>query len=203
MERVEVINNPIDVKRAQRLSEEKSDHYFDEQKINLLTVAQLREEKRHDLMLETLALLPTEYYLTIVGSGEKEESLKTLSTKLGIAERVSFEGQQSNPYVYMKNADLFLLTSEREGFPNVLLEANAIGLPLVAFACLGGIKEIISEGENGYFVPFGETELLAKQIEALKNISFNKDAIMEQTAKKYAQSSIMGKYKKAFGLKSS
>jgi len=203
MERVEVINNPIDAKRVQQLSKEKSEHIFDEEKINLLTVAQLREEKRHDLMLETLALLPIEYHLTIVGSGEKEESLKALSNSLDILDRVHFEGQQSNPYVYMKNADLFLLTSEREGFPNVLLEANAMGLPLVAFACLGGIKEIITEGENGYFVPFGETKLLANQIEAVRDISFNKEEIMEKTSKKYAQSSIMSKYKEAFGLKSS
>jgi len=193
-EKIVVINNPIDYLRVKRLSEEEHSFSFDKDKINLLSISMLREEKRHDLMLETLALLPKQYHLTIVGSGEKALALKALSRELNIEDRVSFEGEQSNPYGYMKEADLFLLTSEREGFPNVLLEANVLGLPIVAFACQGGITEIIEEGKNGFYVPFAECRLMAKKIEEATTFAFNKDKIIETTIQKYAQESILEKY---------
>ena len=195
-EKIVVINNPVNYLRVKGLSEEEYSFSFHKNKINLLSVSMLREEKRHDLMLKTLALLPNQYHLTIVGSGEKELALKKLSKDLNIEDRISFEGQQSNPYVYMKEADLFLLTSEREGFPNVLIEANTLGLPIVAFACKGGITEIIEEGKNGFYVPFEECELLAKKIEEANSFSFNRNKISEDAIDKYNYSVILDKYKK-------
>ena len=197
-EKIMVINNPIDSQKVKELSNEKVSELFDETKINLLSVSGLRKQKRHDLMLKTLALLPKEYHLTIVGTGEKEEDLKALSKSLNINDRVSFEGQQSNPYVYMKEADLFLLTSEREGFPNVLLEANSLGLPIVAFACKGGIKEIITNGENGFFVEFGACALMAEKIKEASSFDFDKNKIIESTLAKYGQETILEKYKTLF-----
>ncbi|CAA6821753.1 MAG: Transferase [uncultured Sulfurovum sp.] len=201
LEKVEVINNPIDHERVSRLAnvEKSQDGFsFDKNKINLLTVAGLREEKRHDLMLETLTYLPEQYHLTIVGSGEQEEALKELTKKLKLEEHVSFEGRKLNPYTYMKEADLFLLTSEREGFPNVLLEANSLGLPIIAFACMGGIKEIISEGKNGFFVNFGESKLLAQEIMKASSFKFNGSEIRNSTINKYSKEFILNKYKKIF-----
>jgi glycosyltransferase involved in cell wall biosynthesis len=197
-EKIVLINNPIDSKRLNRLSIEETRFKFNVNKVNLLSVSRLREQKRHDLMLETLTFLPMQYHLTIVGSGEKEENLKKLCKKLDLESRVTFEGQQSNPYTYMKNADLFLLSSEREGFPNVLLEANALGLPIVAFSCKGGIKEIISEGINGFYVPFLECEHMAKKIEEASSFNFNKDEIITNTLRKYGQYNILKKYKEIF-----
>ena len=197
-QKIVVINNPIDYLRVNRLSQEKHTHSYDKSKINLLSVSMLREEKRHDLMLKTLALLPNQYHLTLVGSGEKELALKRLTQELNLEERVSFEGQQSNPYGYMKEADLFLLTSEREGFPNVLLEANALGLPIVAFASQGGITEIIEEGKNGFYVPFSECDLLAQKIEEAIHFPFNKNEIIDVIIKKYGQKHILEKYNKLF-----
>lgn len=197
-DKVVVINNPINYKKINELSLEVSKFNFDEKKINLLTVAKLREEKRHDLMLQVLALLPLKYHLTIVGTGAKEESLKALCKKLNIEDRVTFEGQKFNPYPYMKNADLFLLTSEREGFPNVLLEANSLGLPIVAFSSPGGIKEIISEGKNGYHVSFLECEKMAKKIEKAISFHFDKNEMIKNTILKYSHENILIKYKKIF-----
>lgn len=197
-EKIVVINNPLNYQKIQELSLEASKVPFDTTKINLLTVARLSEQKRHDLMLEVLSFLPKKYYLTIVGSGDKEQSLKDLAKSLNIEERVAFEGQQSNPYAYMKEADLFLLTSEREGFPNVLLEANVLGLPIVAFACKGGIKEIIQTGENGFFINFGESRSMAQKIEEASNLSFDTKMIIEDTIRKYGEENILIKYKILF-----
>ena len=197
-EKTLVINNPVDYQKINKLAIEESKFYFDKSKINLLSVAMLREEKRHDLMLEVLTYLPKEYHLTIVGSGEKEKSLWALVKQLNIETRVTFAGQELNPYPYMKNADLFITTAEREGFPNVLLEANSLGLPIVAFACLGGITEIISEGDNGFYVPLYECVLMAKKIEEVSSYSFNKKKIIENTIDKYSQENILNKYKNIF-----
>ena len=193
-----VINNPIDYQKIQKLSTKESRFNFDKSKINLLSVSKLRKEKRHDLMLEVLCYLPMEYHLTIVGSGEEEENLKRLVKKLKIENRVTFTGEELNPYTYMKRADLFITTSEREGFPNVLLEANTLGLPIVAFACLGGIKEIISEGDNGFYVPLYECELMAKKIKEVRSYLFNKEKIIQSTIDKYGQEKILNKYKNLF-----
>ncbi len=197
-DKIVVINNPIDIERVESASKEKDSYSFKPSNINLLSVSGLREEKRHDLMLKVLSLLPQQYFLTIVGGGEKEISLKALAKDLGLEDRVSFEGQQSNPYVYMKKADLFLLTSEREGFPNVLLEANLLGLPIVAFACKGGIEEIIKEGDNGFFVEFGKIEAMAQKIEFASTYSFDREAIKESTKEAYSKTVILNKYKKIF-----
>ena len=197
-EKIVVINNPIDVQKVQFLSKQEMVEFFDKTKINLLSVSGLRKQKRHDLMLKTLSLLPKEYHLTIVGTGEMEEDLKELSKSLNISDRVSFEGQQENPYVYMQQADLFVHTSQREGFPNVFLEANLLGLPIVAFSCLGGITEIIDEGVNGFYAPFGECELLAKSIEKAMKFSFDKDKIIADTIQKYSKETILKRYKKIF-----
>ncbi len=196
--KIVVINNPIDHEKVQQLANEKHDFVFDKSKVNLLAVSRLREEKRHDLMLKTLALLPEMYHLTLVGSGEKEEALKSLARSLKIEDRISFEGQQSNPYVYMKSADLFLLTSEREGFPNVLLEANVLGLPIVAFVCMGGIREIITPKLNGLYAPFGECRLLANKIMEAKRYYFNREEIKESTKRRFSKRVILNKYKKIF-----
>lgn len=197
-DKIVLINNPIDHDKIIHLASEEPTHPFDTTKINLLSVARLREEKRHDLMLKTLTYLPENYHLTIVGSGEKEEMLKALTQKLALEKQVTFVGNQSNPYSYMKRADLFMLTSEREGFPNVLLEANCTGLPIVAFASLGGIQEIINEGENGFTVPFSDCEALAQCIKELSSTAFDRDKIHQNTIQKYSQNTILKKYKNIF-----
>jgi glycosyltransferase involved in cell wall biosynthesis len=188
-----IINNPIDIDRVNRLASiEKIE------KINLLNVSVLRQAKRHHLMLEVLSKLPENYHLTLVGSGSEEKRLKHLSQVMGVDSRITFEGHQSNPYPYMKQADLFLLTSEHEGFPNVLLEANALGLPVVAFACPGGITEIIQEGRNGFSVCNGEVDEMVETIKQAMTYGFNREDIVKATKERYSQEIILEKYREVF-----
>ena len=194
-DKIVLINNPIDVEKIERLAKEEPSYKFDKNKINLLSVSRLREQKKHQFMLESLTYLPSQYHLTIIGSGEKELFLKELTAKLKLEDRVSFLGHQSNPYSYMTRADLFLLTSQREGFPNVLLEANLLGLPIVAFASLGGITEIVEEGVNGLLAPYPDCEALAKKIKEASAIPFDREKIVERTIQRYSKERIMQKYK--------
>lgn len=196
--KITLINNPIDIKKVNKLSSEKIAFKFDGDKINLISVGTLRYRKRHDLLLKCLSKLPDIYTLTIVGSGEEETNLKVFSHALGLEDRVTFEGHQTNPYPYAKGADLFVLTSEHEGFPNVLLEANSLGIPVVAFACPGGITEIIEEGINGYSVRNGDIDAFVVTIEKAIAKSFDREWVVDSVERRYSHSIIFEKYEKVF-----
>jgi len=193
-----VINNPVNIESIQALVSKEMAFKFEEDKIYLLTVGELRKTKRQDLLLEAFAKLPLEYRLIIVGTGKEEEALKELASSLGIDSRVYFEGYQHNPFSYMAQADLFVLTSEHEGFPNVLLEANSLGTPIVAFNCQGGISEIIEEGINGFSVPFGDIEDLSLTIEKTIEKDLEKETIINSIRIRYAHNIILKEYENIF-----
>jgi len=193
-----VINNPVNIESIQSLVSSEISFTFDKDKIYLLTVGELRKTKRQDLLLEAFAKLPLNYRLIIVGTGKEEEVLKSLAFSLDIDSRVYFEGYQHNPFSYMAQADLFLLTSEHEGFPNVLLEANSIGTPIVAFNCQGGISEIIEEGLNGFSVPFGDVNKLALTIEKAMKKNLKKELIIDLMKQRYTHNIILKEYENIF-----
>lgn len=193
-----VVNNPINIQEVEALSREPIHFRFNPNRVNLLSVGSLRQRKRQDLLLEAFSKLPLNYNLVIVGSGEEEASLKALTKRLSLENRVIFEGHQSNPYPYMREADLFILTSEHEGFPNVLLEANSLGIPVVAFACPGGIREIIEEGINGISVPNGDTEALALTIQRAIHKGFTAWKVKDSVKRRYSHEIILKKYEKVF-----
>jgi len=193
-----VINNPVNIENIHALALKEISFSFSEEYIYLLTVGELRKTKRQDLLLEAFSKLPLNYRLIIIGTGKEEQQLKELSSHLNIATRVYFEGYQHNPFSYMAQADLFLLTSEHEGFPNVLLEANSLGTPVVAFNCQGGISEIIEEGTNGFFVPFGDVDALAVMIENAMKKNLEKESVIHSIKKRYSHDIILKKYEKVF-----
>jgi len=195
-----VINNSISIERIQKLAEEEIDFPFNHDTINLISVAALRPQKRHDLLLKSFSLLPPNYRLIIAGKGSEEEKLKKLAKSLNIEKRVLFTGLLLNPYPYIKEADLLVLTSEHEGFPNVLLEANALGTAIVAFNCVGGISEIIQQGINGFHIPFSQTQLLSNKIQDAVKYNWNKIEIINLTKKRYAEDKIYLSYKNIFNL---
>ena len=196
--KISLINNPIDIKRVESLGKEKLDSNLENGVVNLVSVGTLREPKRQDLLLETLSLLPKHYHLVIVGSGAEEQKLKELTKILNLDERVTFEGHKTNPYPYMKRADLFILTSEHEGFPNVLLESNSLGTPIVAFVCPGGITEIIEEGINGFSVANREVESLALKIEEAIERGFDKSLVVDSVSRRYSKDIILKQYENIF-----
>ena len=199
---ITLINNPIDVVKVKKLGEESiKESSLEKGTISLVSVGTLRTRKRHDLLLKSLSLLSLNYSLVIVGSGAEEQRLKALSRELKISNRVRFEGHQTNPYPYMKRADLFVLTSEHEGFPNVLLEANSLGTPVVAFACPGGITEIIEEGVNGLSVTNGDVLALVKGILHATEQGFKKSLVIDSVQRRYSKEIILKRYEELFYAK--
>jgi glycosyltransferase involved in cell wall biosynthesis len=101
--------------------------------------------------------------LVILGEGEDRPKIESLVRELGLAEDVDLPGFVENPYQYLKRANAFVLSSEWEGLPTVLIEAIALGTPVVATACPSGPSEILGPGSE-WLVPVGDVETLAAVI---------------------------------------
>ena len=134
------------------------------------------------------------FHLTIIGSGPDEIMLKNLAKELQITHQVTFLGFKNNPYKYMAHADVFAFTSRYEGFPNVLLESCACGLPIVAFNCVGGINKIIEDGINGFKVNVGDINSFAKYLVKASKTQFNPKQIISTVKYKYDVVKIIDQY---------
>jgi glycosyltransferase involved in cell wall biosynthesis len=193
-----VINNPLDVDKINRMKKDYISCIFEKRKINLLAVGGLRYQKGFDLLLKSFSLLDKNFHLFIIGEGKEKTNLKKLAKELKIENRVHFLGFQFNPYKFMSKADLLVISSRYEGFPNVVLEANACGLPVVAFDCPGGTKEIIKNGKNGFLVKCGDINALAKAIEKAVEYEWNTHEIIKNVFKKYNLKTKINEYEKYF-----
>ena len=116
------------------------------EKSYLLHVGRFHEVKRHDRLLKAYALSDLTWPLVLLGEGstERTEQLKQLARELHISERVIFEGFHSNPYSWIKNARMLILSSDSEGFGNVLVEALICETQVVSTRCPGGPPEILT-----------------------------------------------------------
>lgn len=141
--RTKVIPNPFDFTRIHQLAAEPcplagSDY--------LLHVGRFHETKRHDRLLEAYARSGISAPLVLVGQGSEKatQKLRERASKLGIADRVRFEGFHCNPYPWIRHARLLIVSSDSEGFGNVLIEALSCGTPVVSTNCPGGPRTILS-----------------------------------------------------------
>lgn len=136
----------------------------------LLTVGRLSAEKGHADLLRALSILTRRGNppgrLLIVGDGPERLALQQLAIGIGIEHLVVFAGHQSNVQPYYGLADLLVLPSHSEGSPNVVLEALAAGLPILATA-VGGVPEILTHEQTGLLVPPRDPPAMAAALERL------------------------------------
>jgi glycosyltransferase involved in cell wall biosynthesis len=133
----------------------------------IVAVGRLVQQKGFDLLIEAMARLRVELpevRLIIFGDGPDRPALEARARALGIADRVSFPGVTEKPGEWLSAGDVFVLSSRYEGFPNVLVEALASGLPSVAFDCPWGPADILTHEKNGLLVPPGNVEVLADSL---------------------------------------
>ena len=129
----------------------------------LLSVGSLKEQKNHPLLLQAFSqLVRPGARLMILGQGQGEAALRQLATDLGISDRVIFAGFHPDPSPFYATADLFVLSSDHEGFGNVIVEALSFGLPVVSTDCPSGPAEILQGGRFGRLVPVGDATALAR-----------------------------------------
>jgi glycosyltransferase involved in cell wall biosynthesis len=133
----------------------------------VIWVGRLDEPKNPGLLLEAFSLVNLKHKLTLtfLGDGPLRPELEKRCNALGLNERVNFLGFRSNPYEEMTGADLLVLSSDWEGFGNVIIEAMHAGLRVVSTDCGQGIHDILLNNEYGTIVPCNEKVLMAKAIE--------------------------------------
>jgi len=168
-QKIVVIYNPIDVHGVCARAAEPVTHpwFADRSEPLLIAVGRLVKLKGFDLLIQSVAQLSVPAKLAIIGNGEERAALESLVGELGLTDRVVLLGFQENPWKYMARADLFVLSSLTEGMPNVIGEAMALGLPVVATDCSPGVREYLDDGRAGLLVPPGDPRALARGIEQL------------------------------------
>jgi glycosyltransferase involved in cell wall biosynthesis len=157
------IYNPVDIELISKLAQSGSNP-FPSTGPNLVAVGRLWPEKGYDLLLDCMPVIRTRFPhadLTIVGDGPLEPALQAQQRRLGLDDCVRFVGTQQNPYPFIKHADVLVLTSRYEALPNVVLEALALGTPVVANNCSGALAEIANTTARMWVAADNSPESLA------------------------------------------
>jgi len=157
-----VIPNPIDypIRIDKQLSINPDSLITPDKKV-IISAGRLNILKQFDLLIRSFSNIHNEYpewNLVILGDGEEKENLVKLAFNLNINDKVFFPGSIGNISDWYVRADLFVLPTKMEGFPNVLLESMSYGLPCISFDCDTGPRDIIQDGINGILVNTEEKE---------------------------------------------
>jgi GalNAc-alpha-(1->4)-GalNAc-alpha-(1->3)-diNAcBac-PP-undecaprenol alpha-1,4-N-acetyl-D-galactosaminyltransferase len=154
-QRAVVIPNPVVASAEQRPLRE------NDRQPTIMAVGRLTHQKGHDVLLRAFAAAAQHvagWRLVVHGEGEDRTALEELARTLGVADRVHLLGFCSNVPRALSAADLFVLASRYEGFPNALLEAMAAGVPVIATRCPSGPDEIIDDGRDGLLVDVDDVQ---------------------------------------------
>ena len=149
-----VINNLFDIKKIIELSKEEAQL---KDGFNFITIGRLDEGKNHQLLIQAMQNIDANLY--IIGDGVLKERLNQQIIDLELTHKVFLLGKQKNPYKYLSKADCFVFASNREGFPNVLVEALACGLAVISTDCQSGPREILAPDSDISFQVYNRIEL--------------------------------------------
>ncbi|HOO44650.1 MAG TPA: glycosyltransferase family 4 protein [Deltaproteobacteria bacterium] len=166
-EKLHVIPNFVNLNET---SLQKEDLDLSEAKHFILAAGRLTRQKGFDLLIEAFSIAAgdrKDWSLVILGEGEDRTFLEDLAIRLSVQDRVIMPGKLHNIRQIMEKSDMFVLSSRYEGFPNVLLEAMALGLPVISTDCPFGPAYIVRHGIDGILVPNQDTEAIAHAIHSL------------------------------------
>ncbi|MEZ5960106.1 MAG: glycosyltransferase [Hyphomonadaceae bacterium] len=177
-EKLIAIPNPVDVDAIRGLAKESPPVAIGEPYI--MAAGRLVPSKGFDVLIRAYAAASVRPKLVIAGAGELREQLIALAHECGVADRVVFPGYLPNPYPLIAAADLFVLSSSAEGFPNALVEAMALGVPVIATNSASGPSEILAEttresitdltfAQHGVLTPVGSVERMTDALLAMQD----------------------------------
>ncbi|SEW11191.1 Glycosyltransferase involved in cell wall bisynthesis [Chryseobacterium wanjuense] len=191
------INNPVDFDFIEeKMAFSPKPECFKYNYKNVVAIGNLSARKGFDNLLKVFARLKNENILLhILGDGKDREVLHQMKDFLGL-KNIVFHGRQENPYQFLKYADLFILSSRYEGFPNVLLEAGACGTYSLANNCPGGINEIIQNNINGEISDIDNPEDFSQKIMRILHGSYDKDSIKNSIKSRFSKNIILDRYEK-------
>ncbi len=193
---IKTIYNPIINQNLLNKAQESLHHpwFTDEQPPVILGVGRLCQEKDFPTLIRSFALVRKQRNtrLMILGEGENRSNLEKLIQELGLDKDVLMPGFVTNPYAYMANASVFVLSSIREGLPTVLVEAMALNTPVVSTKAKGGALEILADGKFGDLVPVGDSKVMAEAI--INVLDGNQKTFDQEWLKQFTIESATQKY---------
>ena len=155
---IKVIPNPL----------RRNDYEIGEKDKIILYVGRLIASKRVDLLIDAFEEVSnSDWKLWIVGDGPEFNKLENKITNLKTRSLIKFFGAKKNVGEFYSKAKIFAFTSISEGFPNVLIEAQSYGLPIISFDCIAGPADIINDAENGFLIPLLNTKEFSKKLVVL------------------------------------
>jgi glycosyltransferase involved in cell wall biosynthesis len=166
------IYNPLDIDSIQFLGAQPLPQVAHSwyKRPTVIGVGRLVEQKRIDLLIQAFAAAirnGLDANLILLGQGHLQDGLQKLTEELGISTRVLFAGFVSNPYPYIKAASVLAMSSDYEGLGMVLLEAMALGTPVVSTDCQSGPREVLQDGRSGILVPVDDPDGMAVAISTM------------------------------------
>ena len=163
----------------------------------LISVGSFKRQKNHALMIKAVTELSKtqNVQLLLLGDGNLRPELEQLVKNCGVEDRIMLPGFVADPLPYYRTADLFVLSSNYEGFGNVIIEALACGLPVVSTDCPSGPNEILQGGEYGHLVPINDIPAMVSalergledHVESAKQIARSEDFTSEKIAREYME----------------
>jgi glycosyltransferase involved in cell wall biosynthesis len=189
---IDVIPNPVDVAALEAAARGRSELAFDDPYV--IAVGRLVSVKNYRMLVEAFAKSNLPCRLVIAGDGPERDSLREVAATLGVADRVIMPGWLTNPYPALARAAAFALSSNVEGFPNALVEAMALGVPVVATNCPDGPAEILAGrgveeisqltvAEAGILSPVGDADSYARALQLAFEASRRKSLVVAGRAR--------------------
>ncbi len=180
IKRIQTIYNPIDINLIRTLAEKDNPINIKEY---IIHVGKFKHQKRHDILIKAYHKSGVKNHLVLVGQGSLQKETEILVKSLNLTNKVFFAGFHSNPYPLIKNAKLMVLSSNSEGLGMVILEALALGVPVISTDC-SGPAEIVPKIN---LCPVANIDKLGKLIQsAIKKPAEYKQPVHEQFTLDYA-----------------
>jgi glycosyltransferase involved in cell wall biosynthesis len=194
---IRIIYNPIDIRAVNEQACQKLSHpwFSTGAPPVILGVGRLTEQKDFDMMIRAFSIIrrSRDVRLLILGEGDNRRNLENLVTELGLEDDVALPGFVKNPYYFIKYAAIVAISSKWEGMINVIIEAIAIGTPVVSTDCHSGPAEILENGRIGQLTPVGDAGAFAAAIErTLDNPT--EIELLQQRAKEFSVARIAPRY---------
>ncbi|MFZ5950607.1 MAG: glycosyltransferase [Candidatus Rifleibacteriota bacterium] len=210
--KVSVILNPID---SELIKLRQAENY-NSGEFRFVSVGRMDDGKNHSAMIQALKELPEYCSLHLIGDGPNRKKLESMVKALGICSRVTFHGKVFPPYEIMAKCHAFVFTSKYEGFPNVLIEAIACGLPVISTNCLSGPAELLLEnpddahklcngkfivGEYGVLIPVEDNIALVQGMKYILDNTTKRIELVKASKKqlkKFEMQSVLSKWRNLF-----
>ena len=198
----EIIPNPVVDKEIIKKAEEPVSHpwYTDNNISTVLAVGRLTRQKDFPTLIKAFKNLNIDNTrLIILGEGEDRKNLENLITTLGINHLVDLPGYEPNPYKYMKNSNVLVMTSRWEGPGHVIIEAQALGTPIISTDCPSGPRDTLMNGKAGILINVGDVDQLEKKLRnTIENPNIFQDLVKKglESSKRFTDEDVGKKWKK-------